>query len=66
MILHNTIALRTKCPKFPPLQMADIPLDENLASILVAAQYVLGYWSVRRQSWTKTWRDKGNIYREVS
>ena len=24
-------------------QMANIPLDENLASVLVAAQYVLGY-----------------------
>ena len=23
--------------------MANIPLDENLASVLVAAQYVLGY-----------------------
>ena len=25
------------------VQMANIPLDENLASVLVAAQYVLGY-----------------------
>ena len=25
------------------IQMANIPLDENLASVLVAAQYVLGY-----------------------
>ena len=37
-----------QCTPPPFFQMADIPLDENLASILVAAQYVLGYWSVQR------------------
>ena len=24
-------------------QMADIPMDENLASILISGQYILGY-----------------------
>ena len=32
-----------KIPTINFVQMANIPLDENLASVLVAAQYVLGY-----------------------
>ena len=34
--------------------MANIPLDENLASVLVAAQYVLGYRYTYSQNWDVT------------
>ena len=57
--LPNTRALCTKCTECgPPPQMADIPLDENLASILVAAQYVLGYWSVQEHSHGQRQRER--------
>ena len=36
------------------IQMANIPLDENLASVLVAAQYVLGYRYTYSQNWDVT------------
>ena len=47
-----------KIPTINFVQMANIPLDENLASVLVAAQYVLGYrWNSNShsKSWSFHW-----------